>query len=713
MERLGVNVYSYVCKITLAGGLLLSSLVATAGAESFLNGSAEISYTNFNAESNGKEVYSGDTLAQKYSVAWTSTNLYYRSQPRYYSVMLGYDWTSFNTNISDRGTDSEISQTFGKFRYNGEIGYSPVDQPIRFRAYADNGETTKFKTNIYNGLMDDGLTYGMDGLHKGYSTGFSFIFESDRATSAALRQLPRVYLDYRETLIRSVDIRTELNNKTSELSVAGLNKENNWLQYHNLKYENFLNSAANYEQQSIQVGLVDHVGRRKWAALTNWINVSVDGSFSNKKGNSAAIYQEEYDVNFYATATRRNWEARTLMNYNRELLIDRITEKTSVPVYVKGIWNSDIDWFANVSANRGRELVNSGRVDTSYANTVSLGANMFKRSPFTLSPSMSVTTSKSFTGGDAYDAAAAVNTSSTRYYSNKINLFGGYLLKLKDDGYGTSDSSSWSSTLTFKGDYMPTSQLSIILREDLEYGRGTGYLNTVRLNSVLVQKSQKQQYTHLVSYASLRYIGSSSFSSTLEGTHDYVQSESAPASSTFQISHNMYYTKNDLTANISTRYDQSDTNTTTYSSGQLQYRPNRYHDTTVRAYLDRNSNDNGSTTNISLVQNYAHNIYSRTGTMRNIATLSEEFSFTRSSVNSLSTDSKYLLLAGRYSPTERISLYGSLKYQDDPASVSMFYSVGAAMDFKLLTTTLDYYLAKRDSDNRIERKWSASVKRTF
>jgi hypothetical protein len=707
------EMFHNISKITaLSCVLLFMVLVATARAGSSMGGAAELSYVDYRAEAEGKEIYSGNTLAQKYSLNWMSTNLFFRSQPRYYVLNLGYEWTSFSTEITDGGHQSKFGQVFGKLRYNGEVGFNPTEQPIRFKAYANNGESTSLKTNIYRGLIDDGLTSNIEGMTKGHVAGFSFAYESDRAFSAAMRQLPRMYLDYKEVVNKSTEIGSLLDNKTTELSVAGLNKENNWLKYRSTKYENYRNSTENSEQQQIQIGLVDMLGRRKWAALTNWINVSADGSYTSKKSNSEG-FTEEYDVNFFATATRRNWQARTLMNYSREVDANKITDMARVPVYLKGTWNAETDWYTNISAVRGRELDLSGQKDTLYSNSLSVGGTMFKRSAFTLSPQVTLSNSKQFRGNDAYNIDAGIDTSSTRYFSNTTDLFAGYHIKIKDDGSNTSNSLSWSNTLSLKAQYRPTSRLSMALREELEYGKGTGYLDQGGVNTLSLP-SDNQNYAQSTTYASLRYIFSSLLQTSLSGSHTYMKAEMAPASNRFNITHSINYMARDMSYAWSTYYDQSDELTRLNSSVQVQYLPNKYHATTLQSSYDRNTSNSITASEFILKQNYTHNIFSRTGTMRNIATLSEELSFTRNAVDSMTIiDSKSLLLSGRYSPTERVSLYGSVRYTKDLKALTLYYNGGVAVDFKLLSTSLDYYLAKRDIDNRIEKKLSAAVRRSF
>src|SRR6185369_4411742 len=143
--------------------------------------------------------------------------------------------------------------------------------------------------------------------------------------------------------------------RLQELAVAGLNRENNWVNYRWLNYENYLQPLDKHSQQQIQIGLVDHRGRRLWSSLTNWIEVSADAQLTVVKSPSAVSNLEEYDINFMAIAKRKKWDARTFMNYDRHLADDTLKEVARVPVYVKGIYGTETDWYVGLSAVRGRE----------------------------------------------------------------------------------------------------------------------------------------------------------------------------------------------------------------------------------------------------------------------------------------------------------------------------------------------------------------------
>jgi len=707
--------------------LILVVSSADTDAAGYLNGAAELSYVNYDARTAGKREYSGDSFAQKYTMAWGATNLLRYSQPQYYRLMLGYDWATFNTDIDidEVGASRKISETYGKFRYNGEIGYQPVNLPIRFKAYMFDDVVPGFKGNIYQGLLGDSFTYEIQNRSKNVSSGFMFVFEPERAYSMALRGLPRLHVDYREYANKSDNGLGNVNNKTRELAVAGLNKENNWLHYRNLNYENYLNKNDNFEQQQIQIGLIDYVGRRKWSALTNWINVSADGQLTVRKSETHTDDFEEYDINFLAVATRKQWDARTFMNYSRESRNNTLTEVARVPLYVKGIWGRDTNWNVNFSESRGREQVGNGPFATSYVNSVGLGMTTFTRSSFTLSPTLSVKTEKSFYSGDAYQFDAGVSTYSTRLFSDVYSLTAGYNFSIKDDGTDAANSSSWSQKLRVRGRYKARNDIVLEAEEVLESGNGSIYIDQARLGSSGGVNDFTSDYVRSITTFSASWAKSAFLRNSINLSLDVLKVDGYPNNTDFYISHNLTYDKRDIAFRLDTRYQRRETGTSSFINmfsnvGSIDYRPDKFNDASLRyGYMDR-SDELGSSTQLDLVQRYNRYFYTKTGAPRHIATITEEYSRTYSSQsgNALipgraSLDSQYLLLSGRYSPTSRLSLYGSFKYQQEPAATSIIYHAGLSADFKLLATNLEYAVGTRDTDKRVEKKLTANVRRSF
>lgn len=714
-------------KISVLVGVIYALISSPqAEARTFVAGEAELAYVNFDAKADdrltGKQSrYKGDSFAQKYAVTWSASNLLYRQQQQYYDISLGYDWLNFDTKTSNGISDTRIKDVFGKLRYSGDIGYNPVNIPISLRIYANDARpVTLSRGSGSSGLIGEGFFRSINGKTRNEAFGVSFTFDPDQARSVALRGLPRLQLDYRESFNKSLTNDYLMDSSTKELAVAGLSKQNNWVHFKTLSYEDHLDKNNNFEQQQFQIGHVDYRGRRLWSSLTNWIEVSADGQLTTRR---AAENFEEYDVNFMSIATRRTWNARTFMNYNRKMTTysalsdSKLIESARIPLYIKGIYGSETNWFMSVSAERGTRTTFSPLTLTSnklpsYSSTISVGATTFNRSLFTLSPSVSVSTNKGYGGGDSLDFRAAVETNSTARYSSKVGLSARSQFRYLDDGANLSTSKSWAQTVSLKAIYKPDSKFIYRLNEDLEIGDAAPIMYTSAGNS------GTEQYLNSMTTASISWNPNAAFSSSLEAYHNKRSYEFNAGTSETQLSHRLSYDRQQTFYKLDTRYTQKnyiDLNSSEFDHmGNFQYRPDRYNVATLRYRYNKNDYNSYSYSKIDLLERYSYNFFTRTGVVRNFATLSQEIGFTGEESNGNKNYLHYLLISGRYSPTERLSLYGSGKYESgNLGSTTFYYNAGLNADFKLLSTSLDYALAKRDSDNRIEKRFSATVRRTF
>jgi len=708
-----------ICTVFCA--LLAPGLAATGWASAYVTGAAELGYVKYDAEVDGKEVFSGHTFAQKYSLAYKATNLRHRSQPRYYNLMLGYDWMSFDTTASDQNQELDLKQSFGKIKYSGDVGYAGSELPFKVRAYINDEQMPIFKYGINStGLIDDGLIYTMQGRGTYVASGVSFLFDPRAATSSAAQGLPRMILDYRDTTNKSSEGFIRVDNRTRELAVAGLNMENNWVNYRKLTYDNYLDANDKYTRQQIQIGLVDHRGRRQWSALTNWIELSVDGQLTDIKSPSRDMALEEYDVNFMAIATRKLWNARSFMNYNRQLDSDSLTEITRVPVYVKGIYGTETDWYASLSAIRDRQKIfPQNGFNTAATNTISVGGTTFNRSRFTLSPSLRLQTTKSYDGVDSYSFDTSLETNSTRRFSDQLGLAGKLTFRATDNGYDTAQSKTWSTLMDLTATYAPHSRVSYKLQDTLESGSGSGYLEANRLLYGTSASSKVGTYVRNYLFGSVKWVPNSVFSTSLDASYDIIKATDLRPSDMTIIIYQAGYNNEAVSARFDSKYLLSsngyDSSRSRWiNNAEIQYRPDRYNDGLFRLNHEKEEDVNLDRSRLGILQRYSFNLFTRVGLLRNLATFTEEYSYTSDENFGSKSSAQYLMFSGRYNPTERLSLYGSVKYETaSPGSVTMYYSGGMSADFKLLTTTLDYTYARRDSDNRQEKRLSAYVRRDF
>jgi len=703
---------------------LTSVLVASSGwCTTRLSGDAQLSYVKYDASLDGKDVFNGSSLVQKYSLAYNASNITYRHQPNFYRLMVGYELFDFKTRISEPTQETTIKQDFGRVKYSGEVAYNESVLPIRFRAYINDNQPLGLKTGLNPfSIVSDDLAYDINGRGKSVSSGVSMEFEPEVSNNISIRALPRVLFDYRESFNKSSeDVNYRVDTRTRELAVAGLNKENNWVHYRLLNFENFLVSTDNFKQQQIQIGLVDPRGMRKWSSLTNWIEVSADGQLTNIASLSKEKNLEEYDINLMAIAKRQKWDARTFMNYNRQMTDDKLTSTARVPLFLKGIYGTETDWYVSLVATREREnLFPALGAGTSYSNTISLGGTTFTRSKFTLSPSMTLQSSKDVRGTEAYAIVTSLETASTSRFSDKLGLGAKVYARALDDGSGSTTSKTWSGNLDLKATYRPDSKFSYTILDKIESGHGTGYVGASRLQTTTGSISLGS-YLRNYMLASAGWTPNARFATSIEGSYDIIKATDLPENNEASVVYKASYDIENINYRVDSKYTQINNgfDGTAYSwrsTAQTQYRPDKYNDALLRFLHEYQKNSKTETAKKELLQRYRYNFFSKTGEMRNVATLTEEYSFSKSDSSSLSADNRqYLMISGRYSPTDRYSLYGSAKYEESIPSgaTTMCYTAGVSADFRLLSTSIDYTHAKRDVDNRIEKKLAASVRRSF
>src|SRR6185369_1814143 len=488
-----------------------------------LGGAAELSYIKYDASENGRDLVSGSSLVQKYSLTYQMSNLAHRSQPRYYNLMAGYELVDFSTKVREPDQETEIKQNYGRMKYSGDVAYAAAELPIRFKAFINDNKPLNLKSGLtFTNLVDDGLVYNLEGRGKTVSSGVSMAFEPETSRNASMRALPRLLLEYRDTTNKSSENFYRIDSRQKELAVAGLNKENNWVNYRFLEYENHLDPLDKFTQQQFQIGLVDHRGRRLWSLLTNWITVSADGQLTDVKSPSSSNVREEYDANLMFIATRQKWDARSFMNYNRQMLYDSSTEVAKIPVYVRGIYGAETDWYVRLGAERGRQHLFSAKdTDTSYSNSIAIGGTTFNRQQFTLSPSISLDTDKSFRGYDSSSFNASVETVSTSRYSNKLWLGAKVSLRAIDDGSNSATSKTWSYNLDLTATYRPTSMLSYKVTDKLESGSGYGFLDVNRVHA-LNGSTNTPRYVRNSTQASVGLTPNARFATSVEGTYDII-----------------------------------------------------------------------------------------------------------------------------------------------------------------------------------------------
>lgn len=680
-----------------------------------LTGEAQLSYVKYDESADGKDSFSGSTFAQKYSIAYYATNLLYKSQPRYFSLKIGYDWSSFNTK-TDGLVDRNLKQSYGNLRYSGAIGYNASELPIVFSAYINQDHPLYFQSGLMPyALVDDHLIYNIQGRGTSIASGFNFSFEPSRARNFQLAGLPRMLVSYRDIANKNDEAYYKVDNRYRELAVAALNQESNWIIYRAKKYENHLDPLDRYTEQQFQIGLVDNRGRRLWAALTNWIDASADGLLTIHDGQTAGSKSEEYDLNFMAIATRKTWNARTFMNFNRFYVGNGFEETAKVPIYLRGTYGTDTSWYTSVSESYGKQVKSgTGNDDKSYSHSLNMGFTTFQRASFTLSPSLTIQSGKSYMGNSNYSIEAHVETASTRRFSEKLGLSGFVFAKVSDDG-SSAHGSDWRSGIQGSAVYQADSRFTYRLTDRFEMGRGSfdATRQASRTPGTVVGADNMRNTLS----ADGSWMITERLRTGLTVSFDTIKQAGLPLNNEIDAVYSIGYSNKATSYRLNTRYKRTDpgvgpASISWLTTAEVHYRPDRYNDGLLRIRNDINKVSNVDSNVLEILQQYNYNFYTKSGNIRKFLILSEEFVLSGNQL--LDGAKKSLLLSARYSPTERLTLYGSGKIEKGVYSdTTLSYSTGLNADFKLVSTNLDYTYARRDIDKRIEKRLAASVRRAF
>jgi hypothetical protein len=168
-----------------------------------------------------------------------------------------------------------------------------------------------------------------------------------------LSRYPRLLFDYQENFVRDLKSRTPQHYRERNLAFVSLNKKDNWFHYRFLDFEDFEDPTNDFTEKVYMLGSVDHTMRRQWINLTNWIRVSADGAFTTTaQANLGEVPTSRYDLNLFATARRRGWDASTFTNFIRKVDGDGMDKSLEVPFYLKGEISPDTAYRFRFVASR-------------------------------------------------------------------------------------------------------------------------------------------------------------------------------------------------------------------------------------------------------------------------------------------------------------------------------------------------------------------------
>ncbi|HEY5974071.1 MAG TPA: hypothetical protein VIU41_04955 [Geobacteraceae bacterium] len=723
--------------------LLTMLLVWPADGNAQIKGEASLGYVSYNAEDHTGTLVDASSLAQRYSLMYVTQGDVKHESVGTYKLGVGYQWLSLSASATSPqfgNQNSDISA--GRALYDGEIWLDPPQLPLKFKAYLRDPGATSFNVdslpplNSSNTLLTPGVITDINDSGTNINGGFTLTFGvKDSMTSSyssLFSLIPMVMIDYRDTYQHDTNAQNRIDLRSRRLSFISLNKADNWFHYRAARFDNYLDRTQSFTEDEFQLGTIDFRLRRTWIEMTNWIKISTDGRLTSHKGESATTSFEEYDLNFFGIASRRNWEARTFLNFNRHLEQNQLILSQRAPFYLNGVLSADTDWFARYVFDADQRQYNVGPNGKRTNNTVTVGVNTFRRAPFTLSSTFSMEMAKDTASSDNIAFGGTIETASTRRFSDVLGLQARYntRLFLSTDNKSGNESTYLTQELAVMGKYTPNQRLTVSLTQQIQAGSGTNpvansnsTITTPSLgtsgNFVLTQRAQTiNDYLRFNTLVEAGWRQNANFSTFVTASADVLTTPGQQNDIILMATHGLNYETPIYSMNLNTTAISRDTSGrnvyNVVSFARASYRPNRDLDSSASIEYRWLSDNSLNGTWLQVLQRLNYVFWNKMGIRAKLIELTEDFNYTLNEQNSVTLqDSTTVRFTGRYYPTSRLTLMAAAAGTVDQGAFTQAYTAGIIASFKLLEASADYSYAMRDSDKRIDKRLSATVQRRF
>jgi len=715
--------------------------IAAAG----LSGVAELGYVKYEAEANGTKQLEASSFQQRYSLLYDTAGTIGDARFGRYNVGLGYEWASFDTRVkSSAAGDSNPSISAGHLLFQGEVVIDPKEIPLRFKAYSRDLNRTSFSTDTVTSLTDNtnrllapGMTTNLlDGTH--ISSGATLVAGVKNGMtngySTVYREFPMLLLDYKDEIVRDLKSQTPIDTRLSKLAFVSLNKKDNWFHYRRTQYRDYLNSSNDYLESQYQLGTVDQTQSRQWVDFTNWIRISTDLQFTTLNSALTKDY-DQYDLNFFAIATRSTWEGRTFNNFTRTMRFsgDKGVEYSRrIPVYLSGIWGADTDWRVTFASEEDQKKLVVNR-SSKRDNLASFRVDTFKLSPFTLSQAFSVERYE-FTGQKTLVLDSTTETASTRRFSDIYALAASYNIKNTETESNLATDNYLTQTFTGRGSYTPSPTLRFTLDQTVANAIGqrnaaasptlpANSLFSSSTNNSLFRTDPTTGYTRSLTTLAVQWQPAARLRIGLSGSEDILWTKGQPGDYYTTVRNTVDYTRADLVLNLTnsasqrTRGDVND-----YSvgvEGKGSYTPNRTVAATLRGNFTKEKSGGAELSRLEFNEEFNYYLYTVNGMSRRMLELNQGIEYTQLDymTTPAQTQARNAFSLGcRYYPLRQLFVASTAKYSlvapGDTQELISTSSLG--MSFSKLQASLDYSYGKRyGGDNRVENRFAANLKKLF
>lgn len=747
-----------------------------------LSGSLEWDYAHYNAKQGGIEVADATSFAQRYTLLLQRQGAFMNGRGGRYDLALGGEWFGVNTNQEIFGANADVNLNRAKLLYTGDILFAPGGLPFRFHAYGRDMHRSRFQDD---GFYSDGsfdqlylsqpessvltphiITDVIDGDHMEY--GASMVLGIKNGSYLGryrdlLSHFPKLYVDYRETHVDDAVSTTPEKYRDRELAFVSLNKKHNWFHYRFFEHKDYIDPTEDYAEHFYLLGTVDQNMRREWVNLTNWVQLSADGSYLMEE-NPRNIQGDEnkYALNVFTKTQRSSWRSTMLSRFWRYEKPNDLERYLEVPVFADGDYDRDNSWrfqiigrrelqiqtFALVSSQRKKDdIYSAGRWETNRTTSYITAPELAIESKY----------------GD-YGEGGAVRTG-VEYYSNRnkrpvYDLFSGLSLAY-----------FWGAPDTWMGPIVPkdtslaelvgrfnlaknmTARTRVGMESQLIIGSGTldeQVTDYIRPTILATMAASQNSLTPQIDGTAFRgtglfFVDNESVNrirNRVEVGFDYFGAD-ADTSTQFFLRHRLSQSKSNYSYDIKSEYlvgdglsagvtsnvfnvalTPSDFDGMSFSNGSLlTLTPNRNNTLAFSAWYDwRDSKVYGQGQRIALTQDYRYSRFVQAGLIRKLYELSQYLDYElMDPAGTAIFQAVALTGVADYFPANWLRLGTKVRWQRDleVATDDIGFGLYSDIDFSLLNVGLEYEYGMRTvGDNgtpldRDEQRWKISIKKTF
>lgn len=745
--------------------LLLGGAPFVSFAAGRLSGSAELRYAQQEAKESGQTVLDTTHLAQQYSLLYQTKGQFMEGRGGKYALGLGYEWNALNAELN--GEDFDI-QT-GKILYKGDVLIAPGGLPFRLHLYSADMVKSHFIEQGVDSLFEPSgsdsfvpgrpLTNINNGQHT--RTGITLVVgETNGRYSGAYRNIledaPRLLIDYAEDYVRDLKSFTPQHYRSRDLAFVSLNKRDNWFHYRLFEHRDMLESQENFDEKSFLIGTIDHTNLRRWINMTNWIQVSADGSYTT--GSRPYVADggfNRYDLNLFARARRADWQASNFNSFSRVEEFGALRRTIETPVYAQGDWGRDTSWRGRFIGQRENDLNfatgEERSKDVLYATT---RLETLKQQPMIVAPELAVEV-KGGNRGEGESARVGVEIYSNRSYRPRFDWLAGYsLTHFGGTGETGFETDFWEQV--GRGSIATDINASFRTGLEQELILGSGSLDRTSSQYILPRSdlgipeymAQINRRDGSVFRSISTWFGEHRSTSRLynrfELTYDYLKTDS-DNSDQIELAHNLRYDWRNLNVDMRNRMiigndiQSRDTfgdsvfapvvaatgDKSFVHSTNFWYSPGR--STEASGRFNYEWRDAGSTTSTRwrAQQDYRYNIFHVNGIVRKLADIGERLEYEVFDPASGQRESATAFtLLGNYYPTRHTLLGARVRYEmrspEDTDTLTWYTTAG--LDFEKFQLALDYSYGTRTAGTptagtltpeRKEHRWEVQVKKTF